>query len=326
MRLGGASVLVTGGTGSFGRPFCAHLLTLGIDRLVVYSRDEHKQWEMARSLDDGRMRYFIGDVRDRERLYRAMEDVDVVVHAAAMKHVPVCESNPFEAVKTNIVGTQNVVDAAIDRGVHRVVALSSDKAAAPCNLYGATKLAAEKIVTSAGNYAGGRDIRFAAVRYGNVLGSRGSVVPLFLEQRDTGRLTITDERMTRFTMTVAEAVALVERAIASMKGGEVFVSRCKSYRVTDVAKAIAPDAEHVVTGIRPGEQLHETLVSEAEALYTHKTFGGYVIGQTPDGDGERYSSDDNDFLTVEEIRSLVDALEPASAEQRDGGTPPQDAA
>jgi UDP-N-acetylglucosamine 4,6-dehydratase len=315
------SVLVTGGTGSFGQAYVQHALDLGVERVVVYSRDEHKQWEMQRRFDDSRLRFFIGDVRDADRLRRAMEGITHVIHAAALKHVPVCEYNPFEAVKTNIIGSQNVADAAIDAGVLRVVALSSDKAAAPANLYGATKLASERLICAANNYVGTHKTRLCAVRYGNVLGSRGSVVPLFREQAVTGRITITDERMTRFSMTMPEAISLVDYAVHHMDGGEVFVSKCPSYHIADVAEAVAPEAIRISVGMRPGEHLHEVMVTEDEQAVDVATC--YVL---PPGDaqtyadvhhgivcdeGWRYASDTNwDWLTAEEIRH---ALEPTHA-------------
>ena len=300
----GASVLVTGGTGSFGHAFVRHALDYGAERVVVYSRDEFKQYEMQRSLPDDRLRFFIGDVRDAQRLTRAMEGVDIVVHAAALKHVPVCEYNPFEAVKTNVLGTQNVVEAAMDTGVRSVVALSSDKAAAPANLYGATKLTAERLVTAAENYKGSRDVRFSAVRYGNVFGSRGSVVPLFLKQRDEGRLTITDPGMTRFSMTPEEAISLVAHAIRHAEGGEVFVSKCPSYDVMTLAAAIAPDVPFDIVGMRQGEHLHEVMLTADECATD--TGAMYVI--RPDGQpsGIRYDSGTNPHtLTVSDIRRMV---------------------
>ena len=231
--LDGKAVLVTGGTGSFGKQFIRTVLERypGVRRVVVYSRDELKQFEMQQQFDQGRfpqLRFFIGDVRDGDRLHRAMEDIDIVIHAAALKQVPVCEYNPFEAIKTNVLGAQNVIEAAIDRGVTRVVALSTDKAAAPINLYGATKLASDKLFVAANNFRGHHDIRFSVVRYGNVMGSRGSVIPFFLKQRESGSLTITDERMTRFNITLEEGVDLVLRALGQMWGGEIFVPKIPS--------------------------------------------------------------------------------------------------
>jgi UDP-N-acetylglucosamine 4,6-dehydratase (inverting) len=325
--LDGASVLVTGGTGSFGKAFVATVLERYPDvaRLVVYSRDELKQYEMSQIFCEERypaMRYFIGDVRDQARLARAMEGVDVVVHAAALKHVPVCEYNPFEAIKTNVMGAQNVIETAINANVQRVVALSTDKAAAPINLYGATKLCSDKLFVAANNYRGSRDIRFSVVRYGNVMGSRGSVIPFFLGKRHEGMLPVTDERMTRFNITLQEGVDMVLDAIDNQWGGELYVPRIPSYRITDVAEAIAPGAELEIVGIRPGEKLHEEMITETDSSSTVELPDKYVIlpsmsawdsddfigaygGKMCDS-GFRYSSGDNDqWLTVEEIRALI---------------------
>ncbi|MCJ7824223.1 MAG: UDP-N-acetylglucosamine 4,6-dehydratase (inverting), partial [Anaerolineales bacterium] len=257
-------VLITGGTGSFGRKFIKVMLEdYKPAKLIVFSRDELKQYEMrAAGFDDPNLRYFIGDVRDLLRLRRAMQGVDIVVHAAALKQVPACEYNPIEAIMTNIIGGRNVVEAALDTGVEKVMALSTDKAVNPINLYGATKLAAEKLFVQSNAYAGGTGTRFSCVRYGNVVGSRGSVVPVFVNQRSKGRITITDERMTRFWLSLEEGVRFTIRCIEQMEGGEVFVPKIPSMRVVDLAKAIAPDAEIEVIGIRPGEKLHEVLISE----------------------------------------------------------------
>jgi UDP-N-acetylglucosamine 4,6-dehydratase len=262
-----ASVLVTGATGSFGRAFVRTLLTRHAPRrLVVFSRDELKQHEMRTAgFDHPSLRYFIGDVRSADRLRRAMNGVDIVVHAAALKQVPACEYNPFEAIQTNVLGAQNVIEAAIDCGVKRVLALSTDKAVSPANLYGATKLCAEKLFVQGNAYAGRGGTRFACVRYGNVVGSRGSVVPLFLQQRRSGTVTITDPRMTRFWLTIERGVDFVLTSIAMMQGGEVFVPRLPSMRIPDLAAAIAPECAVHITGIRPGEKLHEALVSGDEA-------------------------------------------------------------
>src|SRR4051794_18473309 len=266
----GKTILVTGGTGSFGTKFVETALRRhNPRRVIVFSRDELKQHTMQLALDDPRLTFFIGDVRDRERLGRAFEaGVDVVVHAAAMKQVPACEYNPFEAIKTNILGAQNIIDAAIDKGVRRVLALSTDKAVNPANLYGASKLCAEKLFTQGNAYAGGKVTRFACVRYGNVVGSRGSVIPLFLEQRRFGRLTLTDERMTRFWLTLEQGVEFVIACIARMHGGEVFVPRIPSMGLTELARALAPGCRIEYTGIRPGEKLHECLVSHDETRRT----------------------------------------------------------
>jgi UDP-N-acetylglucosamine 4,6-dehydratase len=275
----GKTILVTGGTGSFGRKFVDTVLTRhDPKRVIVFSRDELKQHEMQLQFRDPRLRFFIGDVRDKERLVRAFQaNVDIVVHAAALKQVPACEYNPFEAIKTNVLGAQNIIDAAIDVGVPRVLALSTDKAVNPVNLYGATKLSAEKLFVQGNAYAGGKDIRFANVRYGNVVGSRGSVVPIFLEQKKTGRLTLTDERMTRFWLTLQQGVDFVLRGIEVMHGGEIFVPRIPSMSITDLARTIAPNAELVYTGIRPGEKLHEMMLSADEARHSVRLDDMYVV-------------------------------------------------
>ena len=325
--LSGKSILVTGGTGSFGKEFIKTVLREYPDvrRVVVYSRDELKQFEMRQHFPEeqySQVRFFIGDVRDAARLTRAMEGIDVVVHAAALKQVPACEYNPFEAIKTNVMGAQNVIDAAITHNVQRVVALSTDKAAAPINLYGATKLCSDKLFVSANNYKGKRDIRFSVVRYGNVMGSRGSVIPFFMNRRDDGELPITDERMTRFNITLREGVQLVMRALANMWGGEIFVPKLPSYRITDVAAAIAPDCRIRNVGIRPGEKLHEEMITETDALNSLE-FGSYfvILPSTPIWDVDRYmaafdgqmctpgfaygSGTNDQWLTVEEIRTLI---------------------
>ena len=272
--MNGSSVLITGGTGSFGQRLVQTLLErYDLKRLVVYSRDELKQSVMAQEDyavrdDEQRLRFFIGDVRDRERLSRAMEGIDTVVHAAALKQVPAGEYNPQEFVKTNIGGAQNVIDAALDSGVQRVVALSTDKAAAPINLYGATKLVSDKLFVSANNIKGPRDLRFSVVRYGNVMGSRGSVVPFFLERAASGELPITDPEMTRFNISLDEGVDLVLWAVEHAQGREILVPKIPSFRITDLAKAIAPRAEHRVVGIRPGEKLHEEMITTSDSHST----------------------------------------------------------
>lgn len=324
----GATVLVTGGTGTFGQAFVRYLLEHeAVAALRVFSRDELKQSEMARRISDDRIRFLIGDVRDAGRLHRALDGVDVVVHAAALKQVPACEYNPFEAVKTNILGAQNVIEAAIDRRVRRVIALSTDKAASPVNLYGATKLCAEKLFVHGNAYVGGSaGTSFGCVRYGNVVGSRGSVVPLFIEQRATGTVTVTDRAMTRFWMTVLEAVLLVKRAVESLHGGEIFVPKLPSTRVMDLVAAIAPQCEVSEIGIRPGEKLHETLVTAEESRHALDVGPFFVI--TPEQlswSGEPwldavprtpetvYSSDQNEWwLSAPEIeRALPRALSEA---------------
>jgi UDP-N-acetylglucosamine 4,6-dehydratase/5-epimerase len=327
MMLKGKSILVTGGTGSFGRAFVKSVLYdyPEINRLVVYSRDELKQFEMAQVFSDRLhkgIRYFIGDIRDESRLRRALEGIDIVVHAAALKQVPAAEYNPFECIKTNVIGAQNLIDACLDSGVSRVVALSTDKAAAPVNLYGATKLCSDKLFIAANNIKGARDIRFSVVRYGNVLGSRGSVIPFFLELKRTGVLPITDPKMTRFNISVQEGVDMVLWAIENAWGGEIFVPKIPSYRVTDVAVAIAPDCEQRVVGVRPGEKIHEEMITASDSLNTVDLGRYYAIlpsgGQysleayceqrpaAPVEQGFSYNSGTNPhFLTVDELRALI---------------------
>jgi UDP-N-acetylglucosamine 4,6-dehydratase len=313
-------VLITGGTGSFGRKFAETVLrNFNPRKLIVFSRDELKQSEMHRQFPGPNVRYFIGDVRDRDRLRRAMRGVHFVVHAAAMKQVPACEYNPLEAVQTNVIGGANVIEAAIDAGVEKVLALSTDKAVSPVNLYGATKLCAEKLFVQGNSYAGEGGTRFSCARYGNVVGSRGSVIPLFLEQRPTGVITVTDERMTRFWITLQQGVDFVLQCLETMEGGEIFVPKIPSMHILELVKAVAPDCEIRYTGIRPGEKVHEVLVSEDESGGTleHDTF--YMIppqhpvwrsGQWPAGrpvaPGFRFSSDSNtDWLTVDQLRALI---------------------
>ena len=275
--LNGKVILVTGGTGSFGQKFVQKILSYDVQKVIVFSRDELKQYEMAQAFDDPRLRFFIGDVRDKDRLYRAFDGVDVVVHAAAMKQVPACEYNPFEAVKTNIYGAQNIIEAAIDRHVKRVIALSTDKAAAPINLYGATKLASDKLFVAGNSYVGIKETRFSVVRYGNVVGSQGSVVPFFKKIRHTGVLPITDKRMTRFWITLDQGVQFVIDNIKRMRGGEIFVPKIPSMRVVDLAQAIAPECRLEVVGIRPGEKLHETMITIDDARRTVEYDTYYVI-------------------------------------------------
>ena len=320
------SILVTGGTGSFGKKFAEIVLErLKPRRLIVFSRDELKQFEMQQKFPVERfpaMRYFIGDVRDRERLYRAFDGVDIVIHAAALKQVPTAEYNPLETIKTNVMGAANVIDAAIDRGVKQVVALSTDKAASPINLYGATKLCSDKLFVSGNTYAGGQSTRFSVVRYGNVLGSRGSVVPFFLKLKPTGKLPITDDRMTRFWITLEQGVEFVLDSLLRMEGGELFVPKIPSMKVTDVAKALAPECKTEVIGIRPGEKLHELMISEDDARQTVELADSYVIlptrpglsvmeyarrrGGKPCEEGFRYASDTNSkWLTQEQFLGLM---------------------
>ena len=278
----GKSLLVTGGTGSFGKKFIEAVIQKnpGIKKIVVYSRDELKQFEMSQKYPENKypqIRFFIGDVRDKERLWRALEGIDIVVHAAALKQVPACEYNPFEAVKTNILGAQNIIETSIDRGVQKVVALSTDKAAAPINLYGATKLASDKMFVAANNYSGAHNIKFSVVRYGNVMGSRGSVIPFFLDKKKEGVLPITDRRMTRFNITLEEGVDLVLYALNNLWGGEIFVPKIPSYNIMDVAGAIGPDCELKDVGIRPGEKLHEEMITETDAINTIEFEKYFVI-------------------------------------------------
>ncbi|GLW05539.1 UDP-N-acetylglucosamine 4,6-dehydratase (inverting) [Microtetraspora sp. NBRC 13810] len=320
--LTGSSILITGGTGSFGRAFVRHVLRHEDPRrVVVFSRDELKQYEARRLFGaDERLRWFIGDVRDRDRLTRAMHGIDHVVHAAALKQVDTAEYNPFEYVCTNVSGSQNVVDAAIDAGVHRVVALSTDKASSPINLYGATKLVADKLFVSANHYAAGRPTRFAVVRYGNVMGSRGSVVPLFLRLAgEGGSIPITDKRMTRFWITLDQAVRFVVDSFDLMKGGELYVPRIPSMRIIDLAEALAPDCPIYEIGVRPGEKLHEEMIAPDDGRRTLRLADRYVVqpaiatwGYTPPTDGERlpegfsYRSDSNEsWLSADELRGIL---------------------
>jgi UDP-N-acetylglucosamine 4,6-dehydratase (inverting) len=325
--LNNKSILITGGTGTFGKAFVKTIIESfpEVKRLVVFSRDELKQYEMSQQFLDSQysaLRYFIGDVRDADRLRRAMEGIDVVIHAAALKQVPAAEYNPFECIKTNVLGAQNVIEACLDAGVTRVVALSTDKAAAPINLYGATKLCSDKLFTAANNIKGHRDLRFSVVRYGNVMGSRGSVIPFFLERCKTGVLPITDPAMTRFNISLQDGVDMVLWALENAQGGEIFVPKIPSYRITDVAKAIGPDCEHPVIGIRPGEKIHEEMITSSDSLNTidlGKYFailpsaGAYSVesycsahGGQPVTPGYAYDSGSNtDFLTVEQLRQLI---------------------
>jgi len=266
--LDGKSVLVTGGTGSFGKAFVEKALASKAKKVIIFSRDEQKHYQLERQFTDKRVRFFVGDIRDRDRLQTALRDVDVVVHAAAMKHVPICEYNPIEAVQTNVNGARNLIEAAMANGVERVIALSTDKAVSPANLYGATKLCMEKLLIAANAYAGDRRTRFSVVRYGNVMGSAGSVIPLFRNQMKKGHLTITDSRMTRFWIEMPEAVALVLRGLELMNGGEIFIPKLPTSDIETLAEAVAPGTPRTVVGIRPGEKLHETLISAEEARRT----------------------------------------------------------
>jgi len=269
--LANSSILVTGGTGSFGHMFVPMTLKkFNPRRLVIFSRDEMKQWEMAKKYgNDNRVRFFIGDIRDKERLVRALDGIDYVVHAAATKIVPTAEYNPFECIKTNVLGAMNLIDACIDRGVRRVVALSTDKASNPVNLYGATKLAADKLFIAGNSYSGLSQTRFGVVRYGNVMGSRGSVIPFFLSIAEKGVLPITDERMTRFMITLEQGVELVWHAFEDMVGGEIYVKKIPSMKITDIARAVAPEAQHEIVGVRPGEKIHEQMIGPEDAPYTY---------------------------------------------------------
>ncbi|MFU8772028.1 MAG: UDP-N-acetylglucosamine 4,6-dehydratase (inverting) [Anaerolineales bacterium] len=318
-------VLVTGGTGSFGKKFIEIMLKeFHPAKMIIFSRDELKQHEMrVGGFDHPSLRYFIGDVRDQNRLRRAMHGVDIVIHAAALKQVPACEYNPMEAIKTNILGSGNVIDAALDSGVKKVMALSTDKAVNPVNLYGATKLAAEKLFVQSNSYAAGTATRFSCVRYGNVVGSRGSVIPTFLNQRQSGTLTITDERMTRFWLTLEQGVRFVIECTETMQGGEVFVPKIPSTKIVDLARAIAPNADLELVGIRPGEKLHEVLINEDEARSTLERDDMYVVTPAvtlwqrdlkyegiPLLDGFRYGSDSNtQWLSLDDLREIVAVFE-----------------
>ena len=322
-----SSILITGGTGSFGKAFIAEILSRfpEIHRLVIYSRDELKQWEIQQLYPESKfpqLRFFLGDVRDRDRLRRALEGIDTVVHAAALKQVPAAEYNPFEFINTNVLGAENMVQACLDTGVKRVVALSTDKAAAPINLYGATKLCSDKLFIAANNIKGTRDLRFSVVRYGNVMGSRGSVIPFFLEKAKSGVLPITDPAMTRFNISLNEGVAMVLWALEQAQGGELFVPKIPSYRITDVAEAIGPSCEKPITGIRPGEKIHEEMITASDSFTTidlgeyyailpsdgrvQKLYQEAGISNTAVPSGFAYNSGSNpDFLSVEQLRALI---------------------
>jgi UDP-N-acetylglucosamine 4,6-dehydratase (inverting) len=321
------SILITGGTGSFGKAFVKEALKQfpKINRLVVFSRDELKQFEMHQMFDEKTypmIRYFIGDVRDESRLRRALEGVDIVVHAAALKQVPAAEYNPFECIKTNVLGAQNLIEACLDSSVSNVVAISTDKAAAPINLYGATKLCSDKLFIAGNNIKGNRNIKFSVVRYGNVMGSRGSVIPFFLEKKKTGILPITDPAMTRFNISLKEGVDMVMWAIENALGGEIFVPKIPSYRIMDVAKAIGPDCENPVLGVRPGEKIHEEMITVSDSFNTLDLGTYFAILSGSDSktkerylsrpsvrmvsDGFCYNSGTNtDFLSIDELRALI---------------------
>ena len=320
-------ILITGGTGSFGKAFITETFSRfpTIERLVVYSRDELKQWELQQHFPESQfpqLRFFIGDVRDRDRLRRALEGIDTVVHAAALKQVPAAEYNPIEFINTNVLGAENLVQSCLDTDVKRVVALSTDKAAAPINLYGATKLCSDKLFIAANNIKGTRDLRFSVVRYGNVMGSRGSVIPFFLEKAKTGVLPITDPAMTRFNISLGEGVDMVLWALENALGGELFVPKIPSYRITDVAEAIGPSCEKPITGIRPGEKIHEEMITASDSFATVDLGAYYAIlpsdgrvqqcyqeagiNSTPVPAGFAYNSGSNpEFLSVEQLRALI---------------------
>lgn len=320
-----ASILITGGTGSFGHTFIPMLLEhYNPKRVIILSRDEMKQWEMAKKFqDDSRVRFFIGDVRDRDRIYRALDGVDYVVHAAATKIVPTAEYNPFECVKTNVIGAMNLIDACIDKGVKKVVALSTDKASSPINLYGATKLTSDKLFVAGNSYAGGHDTRFAVVRYGNVMGSRGSVIPFFTSIKDKGVLPITDERMTRFMISLEQGVELVWHAFEDMEGGEIYVKKIPSMKVTAMGRVVAPEAKQEVVGIRPGEKLHEQMIGAEDAHYTYEYPEHFKIlpainswdkdaNRIKDGqkvpEGFTYSSDTNaEWMSDDDLAAWINA-------------------
>ena len=323
--LTGSTILLTGGTGSFGHTFVPMTLAkYNPKKLIIYSRDEMKQWNMAKLYkDDPRVRFFIGDVRDKERLYRALDGVDFVVHAAATKIVPTAEYNPFECIKTNVNGAMNLVDACIDRGVKRLVALSTDKASSPVNLYGATKLVSDKVFIAGNSYAGGKKTRFAVVRYGNVMGSRGSVIPFFIETAKSGVLTITDKRMTRFMISLEQGVELVWHAFDDMQGGEIYVKKIPSMNICDIARAVDANCEQKEIGIRPGEKLHEQMIGVEDAPHTYEYPGHYKIlpaihswdsdeRRIKDGvrvpEGFSYTSDNNkSWMTIPELQKWIDA-------------------
>jgi UDP-N-acetylglucosamine 4,6-dehydratase len=321
----GKKILITGGTGSFGKCFTSLLLKEhNPDSIRIYSRGEYLQWQMQQKFQDERLRFLIGDVRDKERLFRAFNDIDIVIHAAALKQVPAAEYNPIEAVKTNINGASNIIDAAIDNGVEKVMALSTDKAVHPVNLYGATKMVAEKLFVQGNSYAGGRKTHFACTRYGNVVGSRGSIVPLLIDQRKSGTITITDPRMTRFWLTLDQGARFVAKCVEIMKGGETFVPKIPSMKITDLAAVLAPECKVDIIGIRPGEKLHEVMITEDEARHARDMGDYYAIepelkfwrklnGNGSEGkslpEGFRYTSDTNDnWLDEAGLKSMIGDL------------------
>lgn len=324
--LNGKTILITGGTGSFGKRFIQRILAnYQPKKLIIYSRDELKQFEMAKIFSAEKhscIRYFLGDVRDRDRLLQAFRGVDIVIHAAALKHVPAAEYNPFEYIKTNVIGAANIIEAAIERGVSRVVALSTDKASNPINLYGATKLCSDKLFIAGNSYSGGEGCRFAVVRYGNVIGSRGSVIPFFLSCRETGVLPVTDERMTRFLITLDQGVDLVFKALEATSGGEIFIPKIPSMKILDIARAVAPECDVKITGIRPGEKLHESMISVDDAACTFEYDDHYRIypaihnwyrdikrtnGGRPVADNFEYTSDKNlSWLTKETLCRVLE--------------------
>ncbi len=327
MNLKDKSILITGGTGSLGKALTKHIITThpNVKKIIIFSRDEQKQFQMAQEYPESvypQMRFFIGDVRDYERVRRALKGVDYVIHAAAMKHVPIAEYNPMECVKTNIMGAENVINACLETGVERVVALSTDKAAAPINLYGATKLASDKLFVAANNIRGWNPIKFSVVRYGNVMGSNGSVIPFFMNKVKGGILPITDPKMTRFNISLQGGVDMVMHALEYAWGGEIFVPKIPSYRITDIAEAIGPDCEKPVVGIRPGEKIHEEMITSSDSYYTYDLGKYYTIlpathkwglqdfitefNAEKVSEGFNYSSDNNkEWESVESLRNLI---------------------
>ena len=327
MDLTGKSILITGGTGSLGRKLTETIFQRwpGVGKLIVFSRDEQKQFQMAQEFPEREypaIRYFIGDIRDKDRLIRALKGVDYVIHSAAMKHVPIAEYNPFECVKTNVIGAENLITACLESGVERVVALSTDKAAAPINLYGATKLCSDKLFVAANNIKGWNPIRFSVVRYGNVMGSNGSVIPFFMKERKKGVLPITDPAMTRFNISLEEGVEMVLHALEHARGGEIFVPKIPSYRIMELAEAIGPDCEHKIVGIRPGEKIHEEMITRSDSFTTYQVGKYYVIlPQHPVWDLQKFieetgaekvepffsynSGENTEWLSVEDLRNLI---------------------